>query len=698
MIPNAQRRDVRSGGVTESTVFGISTKDAAHIMTILRDTLYSDKVLAVLREYSSNAWDAHREVGKDTLPIEVTMPTSMQPTLGIRDRGPGLSHQAVFEVYTQYGASTKRDNDHAVGMLGIGSKSGFAYSDTFNITSWHEGTKRLYTAVLDDTDKGVINLLHEEDCGDETGILVEIAIRNEDIWEFQQKARELFQYFRPRPTINLDLPPAIDSNLGLTHGYLWKGSGEWTAVMGCVPYRINTDQLRTQGSRTAQIGEHLHQVDGALFFDIGEVQINASREELKYTSNTKSKIVEKMHALVDEYIQLTLDALEKDNLTPWEKRLRAQVFHTLSLPIPVRYLKATEARIELEPQPLSFVVTNRHYQVRHIDVDQNTRLLWKDDSRELSGFNLRHDDYLLTPIAGVDPNYPKLELEVLISTLNLRGIQVENLSSVSWAPPYKKGKTKNKNFNAKHHRKAFVLSNTKHFHHPWSSHWSISDHVPSDDDVFVILSGFETVTYRFYHCYTQDAKLAEIFKGTMPPIYGYKTTAKKPLTPQDCKGTEYPAWRKTFIQSLMSPKISKLVERYRWYQISTDSYSLDIETRKKDQGSYTRLIKALGDTHPISRMVQNLKGARRVISSLSRMNRTALEDLVERLDKLVADTENPVRSVSKTTQDAVIATYPLLGEVGMDVLWGKSAEKWVDYVQLIDNTNHPDPFRLPKKL
>lgn len=29
-------------------------------MTILRDTLYSDKVLAVIREYSANAWDAAR--------------------------------------------------------------------------------------------------------------------------------------------------------------------------------------------------------------------------------------------------------------------------------------------------------------------------------------------------------------------------------------------------------------------------------------------------------------------------------------------------------------------------------------------------------------------------------------------------------------------------------------------------------------
>src|ERR1051325_3005995 len=177
MIPNAKKREVATGGVASSSAFGISLKDEAHIMSILRDTLYSDKVLAIIREYSSNAWDAHREVGKDKTPIKVTIPTTMEPNLIIQDFGPGLSHEAVFEVYTQYGASTKRDSDKSVGMLGIGSKSGFAYSDSFTVTSCHGGMKRTYVAVLDESDKGAINLLAEEPCGDETGITIQIPVR-----------------------------------------------------------------------------------------------------------------------------------------------------------------------------------------------------------------------------------------------------------------------------------------------------------------------------------------------------------------------------------------------------------------------------------------------------------------------------------------------------------------------------------------
>jgi len=65
-------------------------------MTILRDTLYSDKILAVLREYSANAWDAQREIGRGSEPIEVTLPTLQDPTLRIKDKGPGLSKESIF--------------------------------------------------------------------------------------------------------------------------------------------------------------------------------------------------------------------------------------------------------------------------------------------------------------------------------------------------------------------------------------------------------------------------------------------------------------------------------------------------------------------------------------------------------------------------------------------------------------------------
>jgi len=111
MIPNNAARKVESSGMLAEGKFGISMKDQAHILAILRDRLYTNKVLAVLREYGSNAWDAHREAGKEGLPIKVSLPTEIEPALIIRDWGPGLSEEDVFEVYVKYGASTKRGSN-----------------------------------------------------------------------------------------------------------------------------------------------------------------------------------------------------------------------------------------------------------------------------------------------------------------------------------------------------------------------------------------------------------------------------------------------------------------------------------------------------------------------------------------------------------------------------------------------------------
>ena len=59
--------------------FGIKKEGLAHIFNVLRNQLYTDKILAVIREYSCNAVDAHIEAGKDEEPIIVTLPNRMNP-------------------------------------------------------------------------------------------------------------------------------------------------------------------------------------------------------------------------------------------------------------------------------------------------------------------------------------------------------------------------------------------------------------------------------------------------------------------------------------------------------------------------------------------------------------------------------------------------------------------------------------------
>ena len=78
-------QSLKSHGIQNSVNFGIKSSGLHHILGILRNQLYSDKVLAVLREYTCNAVDAHTQAGCPERPIEVILPNAMNPFIKIRD-------------------------------------------------------------------------------------------------------------------------------------------------------------------------------------------------------------------------------------------------------------------------------------------------------------------------------------------------------------------------------------------------------------------------------------------------------------------------------------------------------------------------------------------------------------------------------------------------------------------------------------
>ena len=104
----------------EETEFGVNSEDVQHVIHLLRNQIYSNKTLAVIREYTTNAVDAHVESGKGDLPIEVTLPTKFEPTFKVRDFGSGLNDEEIKNLYTRYCKSTKRQSNSFTGQLGIG--------------------------------------------------------------------------------------------------------------------------------------------------------------------------------------------------------------------------------------------------------------------------------------------------------------------------------------------------------------------------------------------------------------------------------------------------------------------------------------------------------------------------------------------------------------------------------------------------
>jgi hypothetical protein len=320
MKPTIRKQTVTSQGIKESVSFGIKKSGLHHILGILRNQLYSDKILAVIREYTCNGVDAHVEQMCPERPVEVTLPNRMSPYFKVRDFGPALSDEDIHNVYAFYGESTKRNSNDQIGMLGIGSKSAFAYGDNFVINSFLDGKKHSYNAYIDDTQVGQISKLSTEDCDEEQGIEIVVPVKTGDYEEFRDKARDLFRWFNVRPIVKgVQKFEYSDSEI-LFSGDDWEwndnkheryGSygnkqGEAVAVMGNIGYPLNEYSLNIPSDDEHEGLSSLLCDNLILNVDIGDLEISASRENLQYTDYTREQIIKKLKKVRSEIKETVL--------------------------------------------------------------------------------------------------------------------------------------------------------------------------------------------------------------------------------------------------------------------------------------------------------------------------------------------------------------------------------------------------------
>jgi len=302
MKPIEKKQTMQSSGVQSSVSFGIKASGLHHILGILRNQLYSDKVLAVLREYSCNAVDAHTEVGKGDVPIEVTLPSKLAPEFKVRDFGPALSDEEIQDVYAFYGESTKRNSNDQIGMLGIGSKAAFAYGDNFVINSYIDGVKHSHNAYIDPSQIGQISKLSEESTTEKNGIEIVVPVNDSDVQEFADKAKNLFEWFKVRPKVH-GQSWVWDKTETLFEGENWKwlaskqhgwnsDRGVATIVMGNIGYPIDQYALNLSGD-DAELNSLLNK-NLVIEAEIGDLEISASRESLQFTDYTRSQIAKRL--------------------------------------------------------------------------------------------------------------------------------------------------------------------------------------------------------------------------------------------------------------------------------------------------------------------------------------------------------------------------------------------------------------------
>ena len=299
-------------------------KDSSKIFSILRSNIYSDKMLAVIREYSTNGWDGHKLAGNDDRPLKVTLPTTLAPVFKVRDFGVGLSEESVLNIYTTYGESTKENSNDFNGTFGLGSKSAFAYGNSFDVISFFDGTKTMYTAYLDESNIGKIRKVYSEPTTEHNGVEINVAVKVSDIRQFNETARKFYQYFTPCPVfVNADESFNLYMEDAHNPTIISKGDG-WCAyqtqndvqniiVMGNVAYNINLDAIPNKSIFFDILKRGYYSRNAPAYkieAPIGAVSITASRESLEYDARTIAWICNKVDSICEELarnIQVDVD-------------------------------------------------------------------------------------------------------------------------------------------------------------------------------------------------------------------------------------------------------------------------------------------------------------------------------------------------------------------------------------------------------
>ena len=305
--------------------FVVESKNMRHLMSILRDQLYSDKQLAPIREYSCNAYDANVENQKSNVPIKVTLPTVFFPEFKVRDYGKGLTLGEMQNIFCSYGESTKRNSNDYIGQLGIGSKSGFAYGDNFLVTSFNNGKKSIYNCVLDQLGTGSLILLLQEDSNDENGIEITIPVKKLDVVSFRNKAIKFYKYWKVLPEFIGEISDSEKKELNLKINSVFKGES-WQIyneydynnkkshiIMGNISYPLNWELVYDTSNDNFNNNvyiEFLKANNILINIPIGGVDISPSRESLQYTDKTIKVLQSKVSEIISSLETIIIDRIK----------------------------------------------------------------------------------------------------------------------------------------------------------------------------------------------------------------------------------------------------------------------------------------------------------------------------------------------------------------------------------------------------
>lgn len=311
--------NIETSGELEEQFFSI--QDQGMIFDILRNKMYSNPILAICREISCNARDAHREVGTPEVPVHVYLPNNLEPFFKIKDFGPGISPDRMSNIFIKYTASTKRGDNIQTGGFGLGAKTPFSYSDTFSIITNFNGIKYNYSCFIDETKVGKLALFSQSPTDDPNGTEIIVPVKPTDFNSFRDSAERSMRHWQTLPvvkgaSVNWNIPQRFlegtdwfigeDISGGYNYNYRYDNRGCKLIVDG-IEYPMDLEALRKYSDTKI-----IDAIRGTLYlnFNVGELSLSASREQVYLDKPTQAKISQRIKDVTQQIIKIANDKIE----------------------------------------------------------------------------------------------------------------------------------------------------------------------------------------------------------------------------------------------------------------------------------------------------------------------------------------------------------------------------------------------------
>ena len=303
-------------GNQETLSSSIREEDMGLAFSMVSESLYSNPIGSFIRELTSNAVDANNDANEVSPVLIEIYRDGDGYYISFKDNGVGMSPEVFKSIYMNWFNSNKRDDNEKIGGWGLGSKSPLSYQDSFEIVTRFDGTE--YTYIYSKTDnKPEANLIHTSPTSLSNGTTIIVELEEDDLYKVKKESVSQLLYFN-----NI----YVKNNIHY-HDNNYK-------IYESDDYRIRTDIQQHYNSMHICIGQVVYPIDWrilgldsveipvAITFNIGDLDVTLSRENINYTTKTKVALIAKIKKVKEQLLIMYQKQLIKTDLFEFIKAVK----------------------------------------------------------------------------------------------------------------------------------------------------------------------------------------------------------------------------------------------------------------------------------------------------------------------------------------------------------------------------------------